>query len=91
MHFGHFNLMGYRTPGTKAHQVYDNTIEQVKAAEASGFEIAWFAEHHFSNYCVCPSPLMMLARLAGETTRIKLGSAVASAVVPALAYESVSV
>jgi alkanesulfonate monooxygenase SsuD/methylene tetrahydromethanopterin reductase-like flavin-dependent oxidoreductase (luciferase family) len=76
MHFGQFNLMGYRTPGAKAHTLYDNAVEQVKAAEANGFEIAWFAEHHFSNYCVCPSPLMMLARLAGETKRIKLGSAV---------------
>jgi alkanesulfonate monooxygenase SsuD/methylene tetrahydromethanopterin reductase-like flavin-dependent oxidoreductase (luciferase family) len=76
MHFGQFNLMGYRTPGTQAHEIYDNAVEQVKAAEANGFEIAWFAEHHFSNYCVCPSPLMMLARLAGETKRIKLGSAV---------------
>jgi alkanesulfonate monooxygenase SsuD/methylene tetrahydromethanopterin reductase-like flavin-dependent oxidoreductase (luciferase family) len=76
MHFGQFNLMGYRTPGTQAHELYDNAVEQVKAAEANGFEIAWFAEHHFSNYCVCPSPLMMLARLAGETKRIRLGSAV---------------
>jgi alkanesulfonate monooxygenase SsuD/methylene tetrahydromethanopterin reductase-like flavin-dependent oxidoreductase (luciferase family) len=76
MHFGQFNLMGYRTPGTKAHELYDNAVEQVRAAEANGFEIAWFAEHHFSNYCVCPSPLMMLARLAGETKRIRLGSAV---------------
>jgi alkanesulfonate monooxygenase SsuD/methylene tetrahydromethanopterin reductase-like flavin-dependent oxidoreductase (luciferase family) len=76
MHFGQFNLMGYRTPGTKAYQLYDDAVAQVKAAEANGFEIAWFAEHHFSNYCVCPSPLMMLARLAGETQRIKLGSAV---------------
>jgi alkanesulfonate monooxygenase SsuD/methylene tetrahydromethanopterin reductase-like flavin-dependent oxidoreductase (luciferase family) len=76
MHFGQFNLMGYRTAGAKAHELYDNAIAQVKAAEAAGFEIAWFAEHHFSNYCVCPSPLMMLARLAGETKKIKLGSAV---------------
>ncbi len=76
MHFGQFNLMGYRTPGAKAYELYDNAVEQVKAAEANGFEIAWFAEHHFSNYCVCPSPLMMLARLAGETRRIRLGSAV---------------
>jgi alkanesulfonate monooxygenase SsuD/methylene tetrahydromethanopterin reductase-like flavin-dependent oxidoreductase (luciferase family) len=76
MQFGQFNLMGYRAPGTKAHELYDNAVEQVKAAEAAGFETAWFAEHHFSNYCVCPSPLMMLARLAGETKHIKLGSAV---------------
>ncbi len=76
MHFGQFNLMGYRTPGTRAQEIYDNAVEQVKAAEANGFEIAWFAEHHFSNYCICPSPLMMLARLAGETSRIRLGSAV---------------
>lgn len=76
MHFGQFNLMGYRAPGTPAHTLYDNAVTQVKAAEAAGFEIAWFAEHHFSNYCVCPSPLMMVARLAGETSRIKLASGV---------------
>jgi alkanesulfonate monooxygenase SsuD/methylene tetrahydromethanopterin reductase-like flavin-dependent oxidoreductase (luciferase family) len=76
MHFGQFNLMGYRSPGTTAARLYDNAVEQVKAAEQAGFEIAWFAEHHFSNYCVCPSPLMMVARLAGETRRIKLGSGV---------------
>ena len=76
MHFGQFNLLGYRTRGTAAWGLYDAAVEQVKAAEAAGFAIAWFAEHHFSNYCVIPSPLMMVARLAGETTRIKLGSGV---------------
>jgi alkanesulfonate monooxygenase SsuD/methylene tetrahydromethanopterin reductase-like flavin-dependent oxidoreductase (luciferase family) len=76
MHFGQFNLMGYRLRGTATGQVLDQAVEQVKLAEAAGFEIAWFAEHHFSNYCVCPSPLMMVARLAGETSRIRLGTAV---------------
>jgi alkanesulfonate monooxygenase SsuD/methylene tetrahydromethanopterin reductase-like flavin-dependent oxidoreductase (luciferase family) len=76
MDFGQFNLMGYRTRGTPAHWVYDDAVEQVKAAEQAGFAISWFAEHHFSNYCVCPSPLVMIARLAGETSRIKLGSGV---------------
>lgn len=76
MNFGLFNLMGYRTPGTPAHAVYDAAVEQVKAAERAGFEIAWFAEHHFSNYCLCPSPLMMVARCAGETSRIRLASGV---------------
>jgi alkanesulfonate monooxygenase SsuD/methylene tetrahydromethanopterin reductase-like flavin-dependent oxidoreductase (luciferase family) len=76
MDFGQFNLMGYRTPGTPAERLYDDAVEQVKSAERAGFATAWFAEHHFSNYCVCPSPLMMIARLAGETRRIKLGSGV---------------
>ncbi len=76
MHFGQFNLMGYRSPGTPAHAVYDAAVAQVKAAEQAGFEIAWFAEHHFSNYSVCPSPLMMVARCAGETARIRLASGV---------------
>lgn len=76
MNFGIFNLMGYRTPGTAAATLYDGAIAQVKAAEAAGFDIAWFAEHHFSNYCTCPSPLMMVARLAGETSRIKLATGV---------------
>lgn len=76
MDVGLFNLMGYRTPGTATAAIYDVAIAQVKAAEEAGFGIAWFAEHHFSNYCVCPSPLMMVARLAGETSRIRLASGV---------------
>ncbi len=75
MHFGQFNLLGYRTR-IAASTLYDDAVEQVKAAEAAGFEIAWFAEHHFSNSCVIPSPLMMVARLAGETRRIRLGTGV---------------
>lgn len=76
MDFGQFNLMGYRTPGTRAETLYDDAVEQVKVAERADFAVSWFAEHHFSNYCVCPSPLMMVARLAGETSRIRLGSGV---------------
>ena len=76
MDFGQFNLMGFRDAGTRAADLYDSAVAQVKAAEQAGFAISWFAEHHFSNYCVCPSPLMMVARCAGETSRIRLGSGV---------------
>lgn len=76
MDFGQFNLMGYREPGTPTHRLYDEAVELVRAAEAAEFSVSWFAEHHFSNYCVCPSPLMMVARMAGETSRIRLGSGV---------------
>ena len=75
--FGLFCLMGYRDRGSagfrRARQRGANGA--VKAEEA-GFEAAWFAEHHFSNYCVCPSPLLMVNHCAGLTKRIKLGPAV---------------
>ena len=76
MDFGYFGLMGYRERGTPPQRVFEEHIEQVRQADRLGFEIAWFAEHHFSNYCICPSPLLMAARCAGETRQIKLAPAV---------------
>ena len=76
MDFGYFGLMGYRERGTPPERVFEEHIEQVRQADRLGFGIAWFAEHHFSNYCICPSPLLMAARCAGETRRIRLAPAV---------------
>lgn len=76
MDFGYFGLMGYRERGTPPERVFHEHVEQVRHADRLGFETAWFAEHHFSNYCICPSPLVMAARCAGETRRIKLAPAV---------------
>ena len=74
--FGLFCLMGYQDRGTPVSDVLGNAVRMVQWAEEAGFEAAWFAEHHFSNYCVCPSPLLMVNHCAGRTTRIKLGPAV---------------
>ena len=74
--FGLFCLMGYRDRGSPVSEVLGNAVQMVQWAEEAGFEAAWFAEHHFSNYCVCPSPLLMVNHCAGRTTRIKLGPAV---------------
>lgn len=76
MHFGLFCLMTQRDPQRTPGQIYRDTTEQVKLVEQAGFETAWFAEHHFSNYCLCPSPLTMTTYMAGQTERIKLGPAV---------------
>ncbi len=74
--FGLFCLMGYRDRGSQVSEVLGNAVRMTQWAEEAGFEAAWFAEHHFSNYCVCPSPLLMVNHCAGHTTRIKLGPAV---------------
>lgn len=76
MHFGLFSLMGLRdNPGGIAGVIAD-TRDMVKLAEQAGFEIAWFAEHHFTNYSISVSPLMMAAHMAGQTSRIRLGAGV---------------
>lgn len=76
MHFGLFCLMTQRDKRRTPGQIYRETVEHVRLAEQAGFEIAWFAEHHFSNYCLCPSPLAMTLYMAGQTQRIRLGPAV---------------
>jgi alkanesulfonate monooxygenase SsuD/methylene tetrahydromethanopterin reductase-like flavin-dependent oxidoreductase (luciferase family) len=76
MEFGIFNLMGAREADKSAAQVFGEVAEQTKRADELGYTIAWFAEHHFSNYCLCASPLMMIAHCAAITEKIRLGTAV---------------
>src|SRR5262245_22964178 len=76
MEFGIFNLMGSREASKPTAQVFGEVAEQTKVADELGYAIAWFAEHHFSNYCLCASPLMMVAHCASITRRIRLGTAV---------------
>jgi alkanesulfonate monooxygenase SsuD/methylene tetrahydromethanopterin reductase-like flavin-dependent oxidoreductase (luciferase family) len=74
--FGVFILMQQRGYHQSSDLVLRNAVEQTIVADQAGFDTAWFAEHHFSNYSLCPSPLMMVAHCAGLTKRIRLGSAV---------------
>jgi len=54
---------------------FDMQTRYVQHAEALGIDEAWVAEHHFDPDAVSPSILMLLAYLAGVTSRIRLGSA----------------
>jgi len=51
MEFGIFNLMGSRDPAKPTAEVFAEVAEQTRVADELGYAIAWFAEHHFSNYC----------------------------------------
>jgi alkanesulfonate monooxygenase SsuD/methylene tetrahydromethanopterin reductase-like flavin-dependent oxidoreductase (luciferase family) len=68
--------MGSREADKPTAQVFGEVAEQTKRADELGYTIAWFAEHHFSNYCLCASPLMMVAHCASITKTIQLGTAV---------------
>jgi len=76
MEFGVFILAQQRGYHQTSQQVINNSIEQTVAAEQAGFNTAWYAEHHFNNYSLSPSPLMMVAHMAAKTKRIRLGTAV---------------
>src|SRR5438876_4177950 len=76
MEFGIFNLMGAREADKSAAQVFAEVAKQTRLADQLGYRTAWFAEHHFSNYCLCASPLMMIAHCAAITEKIRLGTAV---------------
>nr|WP_201741937.1 LLM class flavin-dependent oxidoreductase [Mangrovicoccus ximenensis] len=76
MEFGLFNLMSLRDHPGGVPGVLDDTRVMVRLAEEAGFSAAWFAEHHFTNYSLSVSPLMLAAHFAGCTSRIRLGTAV---------------
>src|SRR5256712_7514095 len=76
MDFGIFNLMGSREADKPTAQVFGEVAGQTRLADALGYTIACFAEHHFSNYCLCASPLMMVSHCASITKQIRLGTAV---------------
>lgn len=44
-------------------------------AEELGFDEVWFAEHHFNDFSVIPSPSLTMAYLAAKTKSIRIGSA----------------
>jgi len=74
--FGVFILAQRRSYQQSSAEVIQNAMDQTVAAEQAGFNAAWFAEHHFNNYSLTPSPLMAVAHAAGRTSRIRLGTAV---------------
>ncbi|WP_028605705.1 LLM class flavin-dependent oxidoreductase [Ottowia thiooxydans] len=76
MEFGVFTLAQQRGYHQTSAEVIHNSIEQTVAAEKAGFDAAWYAEHHFNNYSLSPSPLMTIAHAAGKTSTIRLGTAV---------------
>ena len=76
MELGLFSLFPQRDISIGAKQIYDDTIANVQLAEEMGINVAWLAEHHFGNYSMCPSPLLMASHLAGVTSKIKIGPAV---------------
>lgn len=76
MDFGIFILMQQRNKHKTSYQILRDAVEQTRVADELGFGAAWYAEHHFSNYGMCSSPLTMIAHCAAVTKKIRLGTGI---------------
>ena len=60
--------------GTGVAEALESSIALARLADRLGYTRYWAAEHHALNSLASPAPEILLARLVGETRRIRLGS-----------------
>ncbi len=61
-------------PGVPRAQLFEDGLALARAADAAGFGAVWLSEHHFlDDYSATAAPEMLLAAMARETRRIRLG------------------
>lgn len=75
MRFGTFSYNQAR-PWATEKQAFDELLEQIMLTERLGFDEAWFAEHHHSDYGMLSSPNLIIAALAPRTERLRMGNLV---------------
>jgi hypothetical protein len=76
MKFGIFFEMSTPRPFTGGiePQVFMNALEQARLADELGFDWVWAVEHHFlEEYSHCSAPEVVLAAVAAQTTRVRIG------------------
>jgi alkanesulfonate monooxygenase SsuD/methylene tetrahydromethanopterin reductase-like flavin-dependent oxidoreductase (luciferase family) len=75
MRFGTFSYNQAR-PWATERQAFEELLAQIELTERLGFDEAWFAEHHHSDYGMLASPNLIIAALAHRTERLRFGNLV---------------
>ena len=75
MRFGTFSYNQAR-PWASERQGFEELLAQIELTERLGFDEAWFAEHHHSDYGLLASPNLIIAALACRTARLRFGNLV---------------
>ena len=75
MRFGTYHVFQC-PPGREPARVIAEELARVELAERLGFDDVWVPEQHFSPYCLCGDALLMAARIAARTERVRIGTAV---------------
>lgn len=69
-------LFATRRGAADAGDVFSDLVAKAVLAEQLDFDAVWLAEHHDTDWNICSDPLTLLATLAAETSRVRLGAAV---------------
>ncbi|OVZ58812.1 5,10-methylene tetrahydromethanopterin reductase [Pigmentiphaga sp. NML080357] len=51
-----------------------NSVDLARQAEAAGYHRYWLAEHHNTGMLACSAPELLITRIAGATSRLRVGS-----------------
>lgn len=76
MQFGIYSSIADPLAGENLALRVDEVVAEAKLAESVGFDSCFFGEHHQDKDGFLPSPLIVSAAVAAQTTRLKLGTSV---------------
>ena len=79
MKVGVLQFFGWADRRIPLSSVYERAIERFEIMDTAGYDAVWLAEHHFSNFSICPSVHMMATVAAMRTRRMRIGTAVSLA------------
>ncbi len=79
MKFGVLQFFSWPGRRNSLDVVYQRALERIDVMDRTGYDAVWLAEHHFTDYSVCPSVHMMGMHVAGRTKNLRIGTAVSLA------------
>jgi luciferase family oxidoreductase group 1 len=59
--------------------VYERAMQRMETMDKTGYNAVWLAEHHFTDYSVCPSVHMMGLHVASKTQHLRIGTGISLA------------
>ena len=79
MKFGVLQFFSWPDRSVPLPAVYQRASERIQIMDKTGYDAVWLAEHHFTDYSVCPSIHMMALQVANQTSNLRIGTAVSLA------------
>jgi len=76
MKFGVLLLFSWPDRRNSIETIYSRALDRVEIMDKTGYDAVWLAEHHFTEYSVCPSVHMMALVAAERTKNIRIGTGI---------------